>query len=63
MKVDGLGGKWTVQTPKNGPSWVKVDGSSKVNGSSEQGWHFHWLSRSALNIFVTNINLISDLAL
>ena len=34
MKVDGLGGKRTVKSPKSGRSWVKVDGQNrhKVNG-------------------------------
>ena len=34
VKVDGLGGKWTVQSPKSGRSWVKVDGPKrhKVDG-------------------------------
>ena len=34
VKVDGPGGKWTVQVGESGRSWVKVDGPKghKVDG-------------------------------
>ena len=35
--MNGPGGKWTVQSPKSGRSWIKVDGPKghKVVGTRE----------------------------